>query len=127
MAVPDVQSLMRPCLAVHKDGELHTTSYLCDRLAAQLHVSDEDRAVMLSTGRQSRLYNRVAWAVFHLVQAGLLNRPARGVTQITDRGREVLSRYPDQVNGKVLRQFPEYQEFLVRTKQRKERRRAWYE
>ena len=84
-----------------------------------MHVSDEDRAVMLPSGRQPLFSNRVAWAVTHLAQAGLLDRPARGVTQITDRGSEVLKRCPDRVDMKVLRQFPEYEEFRARTKQRK--------
>ena len=110
---------MRPCLAVHQDRKPHTPTDLRDRLAAQMHVSDEDRAVMLPSGRQPLFSNRVAWAVTHLAQAGLLDRPARGVTQITDRGSEVLKRYPDRVDMKVLRQFPEYEEFRTRTKQRK--------
>ena len=84
-----------------------------------MHVSDEDRAVMLPSGRQPLFSNRLAWAVTHLAQAGLLDRPARGVTQITARGSEVLNRYPDRVDMKILRQFPEYEEFRARTKQRK--------
>ena len=60
-----------------------------------------------------------AWAVTHLAQAGLLDRPARGVTQITARGLEVLAQYPDRVDMKVLREFPEYEEFRTRTRQRK--------
>jgi restriction system protein len=119
VAVPDFQSLMRPCLAVHQDRKPHTPADLRDRLAAQMRVSDEDRAVMLPSGRQPLFSNRVAWAVTHLAQAGLLDRPARGVTQITDRGSEVLTQYPDRVAMKVLRQFPEYEEFRTRTKQRK--------
>jgi restriction system protein len=85
VAVPDFQSLMRPCLAVHQDRQPHTPTDLRDRLAAQMNVSDEDRAVMLPSGRQPLFSNRVAWAVTHLAQAGLLDRPARGVTQITAR------------------------------------------
>jgi restriction endonuclease Mrr len=60
-----------------------------------------------------------AWAVTHLAQAGLLDRLARGVTQMTDRGIGVLSQYSDRVDMKVLHQFPEYQEFRARTKERK--------
>jgi restriction system protein len=119
MAVPDFQSLMRPTLAVHQDRQSHTPTDLRDRLATQMHVSDEDRSVMLPSGRQSVFANRVAWAVTHMAQAGLLARPARGVTEITDRGARVLDQYPDRVDMKVLAQFPEYEEFRARTKQRK--------
>jgi restriction system protein len=119
MPVPDFQSLMRPTLAVHQDNQPHTSANLRDRLADQLEVSAEDRAVMLPSGRQSVFSNRVAWAVTHMAQAGLLGRPARGVTQITDRGTQVLARHPNRVDMRVLSQFPEYEEFRARTKQRK--------
>ena len=119
VAVPDFQSLMRPCLAVHQDSQPHTAADLRDRLAVLMHVSEEDRAVPLPSGTAPVFSNRVAWAVTHLAQAGLLDRPARGVTQITARGVEVLNRHSGRVDMKVLRQFPEYEEFRTRTRQRK--------
>ncbi len=119
MAVPDFQSLMRPCLAVHQDRQPHTSAALRDQLAAQMNIDAEDRAIMLPSGRQTLFANRVAWAVTHMAQAGLLDRPTRGVTQITDRGIGVLTQHPGRVDMKVLRQFPEYQEFRARTKERK--------
>jgi restriction system protein len=119
VTVPDFQSLMRPCLAVHADGSPHTSADLRDRLAELMHVSEEDRLVLLPSGSQPLFSNRVAWAVTHLAQAGLLERPARGVTQLTPRGAEVLNERPGRVDMKVLRQFPEYEEFRARTRQRK--------
>lgn len=74
---------------------------------------------LLPSGSQPLFTNRVAWAVTHLAQAGLLDRPARGVTEITARGKEVLAQCPDRVDMRVLRQFPEYEEFRTRTRERK--------
>jgi restriction system protein len=119
VAVPDFQSLMRPCLQVHQDGAPHTSAALRDQLAAAMQFSDEDHAILLPSGSQPVFTNRVAWAVTHLAQAGLLDRPSRGVTQITDRGLEVLRQHPARVDMKVLRQFSEYDEFRVRTRARK--------
>ena len=119
MAVPDFQSLMRPCLAVHLDGAPHTSADVRDHLAELMHVTAADRAVLLPSGSQPLFANRVAWAVTHLAQAGLLDRPARGITQITARGGEVLQQCPDRVDMKALRRFPEYEEFRTRTRQRK--------
>ena len=84
-----------------------------------MHVTAEDRAILLPSGTQPLFTNRVGWTVTHLAQAGLLDRPARGVTQITARGLEVLHQYPARVDMKVLRRFPEYEEFRTRTRQRK--------
>jgi restriction system protein len=119
VAVPDFQSLMRPCLAVHEDGHPHSSVDVRDRIAELMQVTAEDRAVLLPSGSQPLFTNRVAWAVTHLAQAGLLDRPTRGITQITARGQGVLGQYPDRVDMKVLRQFPEYEEFRARTRQRK--------
>src|SRR5258708_32636463 len=105
MAVPDFQYLMRPCLAVHQDRQPHSSADLRDQLAAMMNVSADDRAIMLPSGRQALFANRVAWAVTHMAQAGLLDRPDRGVTQITDRGSAVLTENPDRVDMKVLHQF----------------------
>jgi restriction system protein len=94
VTVSDFQSLMRPCLAVHEDGQPYTSAALRDRIAELMQVTDEDRAVLLPSGSQPLFTNRVAWAVTHLAQAGLLERPSRGMTQITVRGQEVLQRCP---------------------------------
>jgi restriction system protein len=111
MAVPDFQSMMRPVLALHADGQPHTSADVRDAVADVLGVTEDDRQVPLPSGRSSRYANRVAWAVTHMAQALVLERPTRGVTRITDRGRDVLAKHPDRVDMGVLAQFPEYLEF----------------
>jgi restriction system protein len=115
MTVPDFQSMMRPVLALHADGHPHTSADVRDEVAKVLGVTDEDRQVPLPSGRTSRYANRVAWAVTHMAQALLLERPKRGVTQITQRGRDVLAKHPDRVDMSVLAQYPEYVEFRSRS------------
>jgi restriction system protein len=117
VAIPDFQSLMRPCLVVHQDGQPHPAAELRDRLAEITEVTDEDRKIMLPSRTQPVYSNRVAWAVTHLAQAGLLDRPSRGITEITDRGREVLAKHTEFVNIAVLMQFPEYVEFRTPTRE----------
>ena len=119
MAVPDFQSLMRPCLAVHQDERPHTSADLRDRLAELMHVTDEERAFLLPSGSAPLFSNRVAWAVTHLAQARLLDRPAPRDNADHRPGQEVLKQCPDRIDMKVLRQFPEYEEFRTRTRQRK--------
>jgi restriction system protein len=108
MTVPDFQSMMRPVLELHADGLPHTSADVRDNVAQVLGVTEEDRQVPLPSGRTTRYANRIAWAVTHMAQALLLERPQRGVTQITSRGRDVLAKHPDRVDMGVLAQFPEY-------------------
>jgi restriction system protein len=49
-----------------------------------------------------------------MAQAGLLRRPRRGVVELTERGREVLSGNPARVDNSVLAQYPEFLEFKTR-------------
>lgn len=56
-----------------------------------LEVSEEDQAELLPSGQQTTCSNRVAWAITHMSQAGLLSRPKRGHYAIEARGRQVLA------------------------------------
>ena len=78
VTVPDFEWLMRPCLAVREDGERHASADWRDRLAERMQMAAEARAILLPSGSQPLFTNRVAWAVTHLAQAGLLDRPSRG-------------------------------------------------
>jgi restriction system protein len=119
VAIPDFQSLLRPVLEVHVDGRPHFLAEVRDRVAAALGVTDDERKILLPSGRQPTYTNRIAWSVTHLAQATLLERLARGSTQITVRGEQVLHDYPERVDMRVLAGFEEYAEFRNRTRERK--------
>jgi restriction system protein len=57
------------------------------------------------------LASRLHRAVIYVYHAGLLSRPKRGVVRITGRGRKVAADHPDQVDDRVLAEFPEFIEF----------------
>lgn len=115
--IPDFQTLMRPVLEMHFDGGDHESAEVIASMADRFELSADERAEMLPSGGQKLFNNRIAWSVTHMAQAGLLERPRRGVTRITDRGRKVLAEHPNRVDMKVLNLFAEYQEF--RTRRRK--------
>ncbi|GAA1748307.1 restriction endonuclease [Luedemannella helvata] len=119
MAIPDFQSLMRPVLEVHADGRPHSASEVRDAVAQLVGVSTEDRKVMLPSGGSPAYSNKVGWAVTHLAQAAMLTRPGRGITQITDRGRQAMQTHPQRVDMRVLSGFAEYVEFRNRTRERR--------
>jgi restriction system protein len=114
VAVPDFQTLMRPVLVALQGDEPKSHAQIRDAVAAALNVSDEDRQVMLPSGTQELFTNRVAWALSHMAQAGLLNRPERGRYLLSERGKKVLQEHPDRVDMTVLHQFPEYRDFRTR-------------
>ena len=108
MAVPEFKSVMLPLLELASDGQEHNVAEAVERLAEHFNLSEEDRREMLPSGTQRRFDNRVAWARTYLKQACLFNYPGRSRFQLTDRGREVLSRKPDHIDVPFLMQFPEF-------------------
>lgn len=106
--------MMRPVLVTIEGDEPKSLAQIRAAVAAALNVSDDDRLVMLASGKQSTFDNRVAWAVTHLTQAGLLNRPERARYMLSERGKKVLREHPERVDMSVLAQFPEYQDFRAR-------------
>lgn len=120
MPIPDFQTLMRPILELHDDGAEHVRKDRNDQLAIRFGLSAEEREVLLPSGRQPLFDNRIAWAITHLFHAGLLERPRRGVTRITDRGCQVLRDHGERVDMSVLKQFEEYRLFRSGTKSEQE-------
>lgn len=111
MAIPDFQTFMLPLLRFASDGKEHSNREARDALAAEFHLTDQERTELLPSGRQSRFDNRVAWAKSFLQQAGLLTAPRRRHFQISDRAREVLQENAPRINIKFLERYPEFVEF----------------
>ncbi len=111
MGIPDYESLMRPTLEVLADGSERTSREVQDLVAASQGVTDDDREVLLPSGKQSMFANRVGWAITYMVKAGLVRRPRRGVATITSRGKQLLEEHDGRIDGSVLVRFPEFVEF----------------
>lgn len=116
MAVPDYQKFMFPILRIASDGTEHSTGEVHDTLAEQFGLSEEEKNELLPSGTQTKLKNRVSWAVIYLTKAGLLERPGRGRFRIAERGLKVLSSKPSEVSTRFLKQFPEFVEFQKGTR-----------
>jgi restriction system protein len=119
MAIPDFQTLMRPLLELHADGGEKTQPELRDALAQQFELTEDELAERLPSGTARTFVNRVAWASTHMKEAGLLVKPRRGISRITERGLAVLRDYPQRVDMSVLEHFPAYVEFRTRSSGRR--------
>lgn len=62
MSIPDFQTLMRPLLELHGDGNEHVNRDLVNALSAQFSLSEDERRQMLPSGRAKMFDNPVGWA-----------------------------------------------------------------
>lgn len=115
MAVPNYQEFMLSALKLGMEGVIATRD-APNKVADAMGLSEEDKQELDASGRKTRVKGRTLWGIFHLCQAGLLERPSRGHFTITERGKEVLAKNPEKIDQKFLEQYPEYQEFRQRRK-----------
>jgi restriction system protein len=111
MTIPDYQSIMLPLLKLVSDKQEHKMRDVTDTLADQFELSDEERKVLIPSGTQALLYNRVGWARTYLVKAGLLETPRRGHIIITESGLKLLAENPTEINTKLLKRYLGFRDF----------------
>lgn len=81
--------------------ELYTTT------TATMGLTDEQTSITFESG-QTKVENRIGWAMSALAQAGAVDRPARGTYVITETGRQALNDHPDGITTADLRRFPSW-------------------
>jgi restriction system protein len=119
MAIPDFQSLMLPLLTFAADGKEHAAREATDSLSQLFQLSDKEKELLLPSGQQTIIGNRVYWALTHLKHAGILESTRRGYFKISQRGLGVLQQNPSKIDLRFLSQFPEYLEFRRTSKKEK--------
>lgn len=112
MPIPDYQTLMLPVLRRLADGADHTAAAVIDAMSAEFGLTAEERELLTASKRISLIGNRVHWAMSYLAQAGLTDRPRRGVWRITDEGRRLLETEPERIDKVLLARYEGFQSFI---------------
>lgn len=114
MAIPDYQSIMLPLLKFVGDEREYSLREVTNALAKQFLLNETDLQELLPSGKQGVFINRVGWARTYLSKAELLVSTKRGFFKISNRGVEILNQNLPSINNKILKQFPEFNEFQNR-------------
>jgi restriction system protein len=91
-------------------------SGLTAQIADELGLNEKERTERIPSGGMTVIASRVAWAKTFLKQAGLVKQPKRGLVEISAEGKTVLAGNPEKIDQDLLKQFPQFVEFLSRTK-----------
>ena len=99
MAVPSQKHLHKPILEiVHGAKEdIVPRQYIREKVAERFSLTDDDVLEKVPSGGQTKLDNRVGWALSYLIKAGFLQSPLRGHVQITPQGKELLATGADDL------------------------------
>lgn len=106
--IPDFQTIMLPLLTILADKEEHTLQNLFLQVCDRFSLTEEERNELVPSGVQTKIYNRVTWALAHLKKAKLILSPKRSVFIIADKGLETIISNPERIDLKFLKEIPEY-------------------
>ena len=92
MAVPAANKFYLAVLEIsNRSNESLSATEMVERVISHLRLTEDQLQEMVPSGVKTRIEDRTQWATFHLQKAGLLERPRRGVSRITQVGREYLT------------------------------------
>ena len=114
MPIPDYQTLMLPVLRLAAEGGERRVAEIAGYIADDFGLTQDERAELLPSGRQSRLHNRIQWAKFYTSKAGLIDSPGRGRFVASDAGRKALAENPARIDVAFLLREPSFRDFYKR-------------
>ncbi len=109
--IPKFDEFLSPILNYCKDQKEHTLSEMIDIMADKFKLSDDQKNALLPSGKRTYIYDRIAWAITYLVQAGLLERTGRSKFRITKLGLNEISKMPEKITYSYLQKFPSFVKF----------------
>ena len=75
MAVPTYEEFMLPALMLMSDGKTRRNAEVIEGVARSMQLSEEDKIIMVPSKTEYTYENRIGWAVYYIMRAGLLERP----------------------------------------------------
>lgn len=109
--VPTFDQYIQPFLDCLKGGEEKSLKQLSRELAIFFNLTEEDLSETVAKGSQSRHYNRVNWAGTYTLKAGLTHRIKPGCYQITDFGKEFMTKWANITPAVMREEIPVFAEF----------------
>jgi restriction system protein len=103
MSVPTYDQFIEPILrflVARPDGAPAPQAH--EAAAAELGLTDADRAERLPSGVQLVFKNRAGWAHDRLKRAGFSTSPKRGYWRLTEAGRQFAAKHPAPLSAQMV-------------------------
>ena len=107
--IPDFQAIMLPLLKLMSDGETRSTNDVVNLLSKEFILSEDELNEFVPSGQQKVFVNRVSWTKSYLKMAKLIEPTKKSYFKITEKGKEILQQFPNELNLKILKQLPDFQ------------------
>lgn len=111
MSVPNFEKMMLPVLKRLNLQDEINVPVLSVQVADDLGLSEEDRTLLLPSGSQQVLNNRIGWSIKYMQKAGLVKRTRRAFYTITEEGKRELSKNLPSIDKDYLSKFSNFVEW----------------
>lgn len=104
--IPKYDDIYQDFLEILADEKKHAIKDIRDKVAEKWGLSKKERLLRTRGGTRYVFDSRVGWARTHLIKAGLIESPAKGMLKISSRGSSMLRENPGtKIDNSFLAQF----------------------
>ena len=104
MAIPKHDDIRVPALKLLSENETLKLNEFELPLAERFGLSEEEMSQEYESGNGKIFYDRISWALSYMNMAGLVQKPKRGIYQISTVGIEQL-KTPENINSFIAAQI----------------------
>ena len=106
MTMPNMFNVMIPTLHALAKGAENANDAV-PYIRRHFGLTEAEMAETIPSGKKLRIVDRINWGMFHIMQAGLVERPAHGKYRITGEGQKVAAE-EDSIDQEYLKGLPKY-------------------
>ena len=106
-SIPTMNDVMLPCLELLASGATNARDCL-PGLREKYGLGEEQMSETIPSGFRTRIFDRADWAIFHLMKAGLVDRPKRGFYKASEKGKVLLASGVTGLDLSALKAMPIY-------------------
>lgn len=123
--IPSFEAFLFPVLYLLKDGSPMKRDELRAACEKYMGFSDEELQERISSGKKYKIVDRLQWATYYLLKAGLLLRPDHATDQITEEGKVLVDSGVTEINRQYLREhYQSYRDFEIQTRESAKQRQV---
>lgn len=104
MSIPKHDEIRLPILNFLKNGNQVKIRDFVAPMAKHFKLTDEEKSQKYASGQNDKFANRVFWAISYLNMSGLIDKPKRGVYQISEKGIDLL-KTPDKIDPYIKKEL----------------------
>ena len=108
MTIPRHDEIRVPALSLLSEGGQLKLNEFEAPLAQHFGLTDEELQEEYESGNGKIFYDRISWALSYMNMTGLLNKPKRGVYEISELGKEKL-KTPQVINDFIAAEMAKQQ------------------